>query len=181
LHKEVATKGTPCKTRSPTCRPDLSPSQLRSSSPNHRSDSRAFAPHHRVANSPHNGDLSINTTLPLAPRAPPPPPTNPTAPPTTHHLPPPCLHHTSQRPIRRISQAPRRAATKERSNTQSHTRNTPTRQIPPALALCPQTKPQSREQNLRRARQRRRQEAHGDEKVSKHDESRGHVFVLVFP
>ena len=113
----------------------------------------------------------INTALSPSPRTAPPATTNPASTPA-HHRPPPCLH-TRERPIRRIPAAQSSTATKD------HTNNTTARQIPPPLPQRTQAEPQSRKPRLRPASIRRRQEAHGHEKVPKHDESRRNVFTLV--
>jgi hypothetical protein len=82
---------------------------------------------------------------------------------------------TRQRSLGRIPATESSTTTKGESATS----NTAARQIPAAITQRTQTKPKPREPNLWRASVRRGQEAHGDEEIPQHDESRGHLLVLV--
>jgi hypothetical protein len=94
------------------------------------------------------------------------------APAILHHKPPPCI-----RPIKGpLGGVPQTTGSTAK---QSGARNTTARQIPPAIPQRPQAESEPREQNLWSTRIRRGQEAHGDEEVPQHDESRGHLLALV--
>lgn len=147
------------------------PSVLRASIISHHSDSRGDETTSITTHS--HGQPPIDTTLSPAPGPSAPAPPSPRLPPATlPHERPPCVHYP-QRSLRRIPKTAGSTA-KQRS-----TRNTTARQIPTAIAQQARPEPQPREQDLWRARIRGRQEAHGDEEIPQHDESRGHLLALV--
>jgi hypothetical protein len=156
----------------PTCRPDLSPTNLKIFvSPSiglpHLRRTTSVSSHHNVV----PPCPSIDSALSPTPRTiTPPTAKTPSAPIPRKH--PPCLN-ARQRSSSRPGTAEGSSAAKD------DTRNTAARQIPAAISQRTEAESKPRKQNLRPANIRRRQKAHGHQKVPKHDESRRHILALV--
>lgn len=115
-----------------------------------------------------NGVFTRNTTLPAPSGAPSPPPSHTNCGPPSLDAAP-CLH------------APAAVENTRRSIKRWRTAsNSPTRQIPPALARSPYTAKPDRAETLWPQAHRGRQEEDGYEEVSEYDGAQGNVYVLVF-